>query len=59
MPWKGQASGKRVKQAASALVYRKEVSPQTHSKDKYKRTIADMTLPDGMNVNHTLVKDGW
>jgi len=23
------------------------------------RTLADVLLPDGTNVNHTLVKDGW
>jgi endonuclease YncB( thermonuclease family) len=23
------------------------------------RSIADVLLPDGTNVNHTLVKDGW
>lgn len=28
-------------------------------KDKYGRTIADVLLPDGTNVNHQLVKDGW
>ncbi len=22
-------------------------------------TLADMLLPDGTNVNHTLVKEGW
>ncbi len=27
--------------------------------DKYGRTIADVLLPDGTNVNHTLVKNGW
>ncbi len=32
---------------------------QPFGKDKYGRTIADVLLPDGMNVNHTLVKDGW
>jgi endonuclease YncB( thermonuclease family) len=32
---------------------------QTHGHDKYTRTIADVLLPDGTNVNHTLVKDGW
>jgi hypothetical protein len=26
--------------------------------DKYRRTIADVLMPDGTNVNHTLVKDG-
>ena len=58
-PEKGQAYGKRAKQAASELVFGKEVTLQTYGKDKYGRTIADVLLPDGTNVNHTLVKDGW
>jgi nuclease-like protein len=40
-------------------VFDKEVTPQTYGKDKYGRTIADVLLPDGTNVNHMLVKDGW
>lgn len=58
-PEKGQAFGKKAKQPASALVFGKEVTLQTHGKDKYKRTIADVLLPDGTNVNHELVKEGW
>lgn len=58
-PEKGQAFGKRAKQAASELVFGKEVTVQTHGHDKYKRTIGDVLLPDGTNVNHMLVKDGW
>ena len=58
-PEKGQAFGKRAKQAASELVFGKEVTLQTFGKDKYGRTLADVLLPDGTNVNHTLVKDGW
>jgi micrococcal nuclease len=27
--------------------------------DRYGRTIADVLLPDGTTVNHTLVKNGW
>ena len=27
--------------------------------DKYGRTIADVLLPDGTNVNRELVKEGW
>lgn len=57
-PEKGQAYGKRAKQAASELVYGKEVTLQTYGEDKYGRTIADVLLPDGTNVNHALVKDG-
>lgn len=58
-PEKGQAYGKKAKQAASALVFGKEVTLQTHGKDKYGRTVADVLLPDGTNVNQMLVKDGW
>ena len=58
-PEKGQAYGKRAKQAASELVYGKEVTLQTFGKDKYKRTLGDVILPDGTNANHMLVKDGW
>ena len=55
-PEKGQAYGKRAKQAASELVFGKEVTLQTHGYDKYKRTLADVLLPDGTNVNQALVK---
>lgn len=58
-PEKGQAFGKRAKQAASELAFGKEVTLQTFGKDKYGRTIADVFLHDGTNVNHQLVKDGW
>ena len=58
-PEKGQAYGKRAKQAASALVYGKEVTLQTYGKDKYGLTLAYVLLPYGTNVNHTLVKHGW
>ena len=58
-PEKRQAYGNKAKHAASALVFGKEVTLQTHGKDKYKRTLADVLLPDGTNVNHALVKDGW
>ena len=58
-PEKGQAFGNRAKQAASALVFGKDVTLQTHGQDKYGRTLADVLLRDGTNVNHELVKDGW
>ena len=58
-PEKGQAYGKRAKQAASALTFGKEVTIQTHGKDYRKRTLGDVILPDGTNVNQELVKHGW
>jgi endonuclease YncB( thermonuclease family) len=58
-PEKGQAFGKRAKQATSALVFEEEVTVQEYGKDKYGRTIADVILADGVNLNHELVKQGW
>jgi micrococcal nuclease len=58
-PEKGHAFGQRAKKAASELVYGNEVTLETHGLDKYVRTLADVLLPDGTNINHTLVKDGW
>jgi len=55
----GQALGNRAKQAASALVFGKDVILQTHGQDKYGRTLGDVFLLDGMNVNQELIKQGW
>jgi micrococcal nuclease len=41
------------------LIFGKEVTLQIHGKDKYGRTLADVLLQDGANINHELVKDGW
>jgi endonuclease YncB( thermonuclease family) len=58
-PEKGQAYGQKAKHAASSLVFGKEVTLQTHGRDKYGRTLADVLLLDGANVNHELVGKGW
>ena len=58
-PEKGQAYGQRAKRAASELAFGKEVIVQTYGHDKYKRTIGDVILPDGVNLNQELVKQGW
>ena len=55
----GQALGNRAKQAASALVFGKDVILQTHGQDKYGRNLGDVFLLDGMNVNQELIKQGW
>jgi endonuclease YncB( thermonuclease family) len=51
--------GKRAKQAASALVFGRDVILQTHGQDEYGRTLADVFLRNGTNINRMLVKDGW
>lgn len=58
-PEKGQAYGQKAKQATSAIIFGKEVTLETHGKDKYGRTIAEVLLSNGTNVNHDLVKEGW
>jgi endonuclease YncB( thermonuclease family) len=58
-PEKGQAFGNNAKHATSELVFGKDVTLQTHGLDKYHRTIADVLLSDGTNVNHMSVKDEW
>ena len=58
-PEKGQTFGQRAKQATADLVFGKDVMLQTHGKDRYGHTIADVFLPDGRKVNQVLVKNGW
>ena len=58
-PEKRQAYGQKAKHAASDLAFGKEVTVRTHGHDKYTRTIGDVILPDGMNLNQELVKQGW
>ena len=58
-PEKAQPYGKRAKHATAELVFGKDVTIQTHGHDKYTRTIGDVILPDGTNVNQMLVKEGW
>jgi endonuclease YncB( thermonuclease family) len=58
-PEMGQAYGANAKQATSELVFGKEVTLHTHGKDKSGRTIADVLLPDGSNLNQRLVREGW
>jgi endonuclease YncB( thermonuclease family) len=48
------AFDKHAQQAVSELAFGKEVTLQTHGHDKYGRTLADVLLLDGTNVNHTL-----
>jgi len=57
-PEKGQGFGTVAKQTASDLAFDKEVTVQTHGLDKYKRTLGDVILPDGRNLNQELVREG-
>src|SRR2546426_709117 len=57
-PEKGQAYGTRAKQFTSELVFGKAVTVKNHSLDRYGRTIGDVIILDGTNLNRELVKVG-
>ncbi len=54
----GNALRLLAKHAASDLAFGKDVTVQTHGYDNYKRTLGDVILPDGMNLNQELVRQG-
>jgi len=58
-PEKRQAFGNRAKQAASELAFGKSVTVMSHGRDRYKRTIGEVILPDGKNLNQKLVREGF
>ena len=55
-PEKRQAYGQKAKHAASVLAFGKDVTIQTHGLDKYRRTLGDVILPGGINLNSNLSK---
>lgn len=57
-PEKGQPYSLLAEHAAADLVFRKQVTLQTHGLDEYGSTIGDVILPDGMNLNQELVRRG-
>lgn len=57
-PEKGQAFGQRAKQLTSHLAFGKEVTVKVLDVDKYGRTVGDVILPDGTDLNHELVRAG-
>jgi endonuclease YncB( thermonuclease family) len=57
-PEKGQPYGAKAKQATSKLVFGKKVTLQTHGLDKDGRTLAEVSLSDGVIVNVELVRNG-
>jgi micrococcal nuclease len=57
-PETGQDFGSRAKQATSELAFGKVVTVQPVDTDRYSRTVALVTLPDGRSLNHELVCSG-
>ena len=58
-PEKGQPFGNSARHATAALIYAKNVTIESHGKDKEGRTLADVVRTDGANINQELVKAGW
>jgi endonuclease YncB( thermonuclease family) len=58
-PEKGQAFGERAKQFTSSLVFGKNVAVRVRGRDRYGRTLADVFLPDGRNLNQEVVRSGY
>lgn len=57
-PEKAQAFGARAKQFSADLCYGKVVTVQDRGRDRYGRTLGEVRLPDGRDLNHELVNAG-
>ncbi len=58
-PEKAQAFGNKAKQFTKDLVHGEMVTIQAYDQDKYGRTIGDVLLEDGRNLNQELVRAGY
>ncbi len=58
-PEKGQPFGKKAKQYTSTMVFGKDVTIHVVGFDRYRRTIGEVMLGDGRNLNRELVKAGF
>lgn len=57
-PEQGQDYGQRAKQLALELAQGQRVNVETKEQDRYGRTVGDVFLPDGRNLNRELVGAG-
>lgn len=58
-PESHQDFGQRAKQFTSNLTFNKTVTVEVSDHDKYGRTVGDVILPDGRNLNRELVRAGF
>jgi len=58
-PESGQAYGKRAKQFVLELAAQKMVKVEVFEKDRYGRSVGDVILPDGQNLNREIVRAGY
>lgn len=57
-PEKKQAYGEKSRQFLASLIFRKNVEVVSQGKDRYGRELGFIHLPDGTNVNLSMVKNG-
>ncbi|MFH1023790.1 MAG: thermonuclease family protein [Planctomycetota bacterium] len=57
-PEKAQAFGQKAKQFTSEMVFGKLVTVKEKGRDRYGRTIGEVILEDGRNLNRELVRAG-
>jgi len=57
-PEKGQAYGTRAKLFTSQAAFGRNVTVQVADHDRYGRVVGEVILPDGMNLNHELLRAG-
>src|ERR1039457_5159461 len=57
-PESKQAFGTRAKQFTGDLAFGQTVTVKVRDIDRYKRTVAEIILPDGRNLNRELVRAG-
>jgi endonuclease YncB( thermonuclease family) len=57
-PESKQAFGTRAKQFTGDLAFGKVVNVRVRDTDRYHRTVAEIILPDGRNLNQELVRAG-
>lgn len=58
-PEKGMPHGQKAKEFVLDLAAQKVVTVNVSDTDKYGRSIGDVTLPDGRNLNREIVKAGY
>ena len=57
-PENGQPFRARAKQFTSDLAFGKTATVKVRDIDRYKRIVAEITLPDGRNLGHEIVRGG-
>ena len=58
-PESKQAFGPRAKQYTGDLAFGKTVTVRVKDIDRYKRTVAEIVLPDGRSLNREIVRAGF